>query len=559
MIKQISFLLATVSFGISLPVLAQESILQKDSVNMIKSYNVSMPDLPELPSFKKDTVNIESFHAKGDGLFLNTSIINKAITQISRSGGGVVLIPGGVWLTGPIEMKSNVNLHLNRDAILLFTKDKSEYHLVEGDYEGHRAVRNQSPIYGENLENVAITGRGIIDGNGDVWRSVKKSKLTADQWSNLLQYGGILSENKQTWYPSESYLKGNNTKDAGYILPGKSLNDYRDLKDFFRPNLLVFKACKNVLLENTTFQNSPAWCLHLLMCENLSIKNANIKNPAYAQNGDGMDIESCKNVLIEGNTLTCGDDGICIKSGRDAFGRERGMPTENVIVRGNVVYHAHGGFVIGSEMSGGAKNIFVYDNSFIGTENGLRFKTTRGRGGVVSNIYISNIYMKDIESDAILFDMYYMATSSAVKGVKIKEYPVTVATPQFRDFKISNVVCVGANRGIFVRGLPEMNIQNISFKNITLQTKRGVDIEEAKNIQINNLRLDITDKNSLVKILNGQQIKFEGLSSENKVAEIFSIDGEKSRDIDVINAVDANAAAKVQFLNNTSASSISFK
>ncbi|MGF7232320.1 glycoside hydrolase family 28 protein [Arachidicoccus sp.] len=556
--KRITSVLSILAISFSLPVCAQQNILQKDSIAMIKSFHVSMPALPVLPAFKKDTLNIKTLNAKGDGQFLNTVIINKAIAQISASGGGVVLIPGGVWLTGPLEMKSNVNLHLNRDAIVLFTKDKDQYHLTEGDYEGHRAVRNESPIYGENLENVAITGRGVIDGNGDVWRSVKKSKLTPDQWNDLLQYGGILSENKQTWYPSASYLKGNNTKDAGYIQSGKSLSDYTGMKDFFRPNLLVLKNCKNVLLENATFQNSPAWCLHLLMCENLSIKEVNIKNPAYAQNGDGMDIESCKNVLIEGNTLTCGDDGICIKSGRDAFGRERGMPTENVIVRGNVVYHAHGGFVIGSEMSGGANNIFVYDNSFMGTENGLRFKTTRGRGGIVSNIYISNIFMKDIQSDAILFDMYYMATSSAVKGVKIKQYPVTVATPQFKNFKISNVVCVGANRGIFVRGLPEMNIQDISFKNITLEAKQGVDIEEAKNIKIENLHLNVSDKNSLVKILNGQQLQFDGLSSDNNVAQIFSVDGSKSNHIDVANVHVDHAASKVQLLNGTAASSINF-
>ena len=143
------------------------------------------------------------------------------------------------------------------------------------------------------------------------------------------------------------------------------------------------------------------------MCEDLIVRNVYAKNPWYAQNGDGIDIESCKNVLIEGSTFDVGDDGICIKSGRDAAGRKRGMPTENVIIRNSTVYHAHGGFVIGSEMSGGAKNIFVYDCSFIGTDIGLRFKTTRGRGGVVENIFIKNINMKDTaDENSFIFEFF---------------------------------------------------------------------------------------------------------------------------------------------------------
>ena len=137
----------------------------------------------------------------------------------------------------------------------------------------------------------------------------------------------------------------------------------------------------------------------------MTLRNLQVKNPWFAQNGDGVDVESCKNVLIEGSTFDVGDDGICIKSGRDEAGRKRGVPTENVIIRNNVVYHAHGGFVIGSEMSGGAKNIWVYDCSFIGTDIGLRFKTARGRGGVVENIYVDRINMIDIPGEAILFDM----------------------------------------------------------------------------------------------------------------------------------------------------------
>lgn len=519
----------------------------KDSVAMVNDFKVAMPSLPQLPVFKNDTMDIRREGAVGDGLALNTSAINNAINEISKRGGGVVLIPGGIWLTGPVELKSNVNLHVDRDAVVLFTKDKSRYHLFESEWEGHKAMCNQSPLYGENLENIAITGGGVFDGNGDVWRPVKKDKLTAEAWNALLSYGGVLSDDGKTWYPSESYIKGSKTKDASVISPDKTMNDYLAVKDFFRPNLLVLKNCKNVLLDNATFQNSPAWCLHTLMCTNLTVRNIRVKNPAYAQNGDGIDVESCSNVLIEGSTFTCGDDGICIKSGRDEFGRRRGMPTQNVIVRSNIVYHAHGGFVIGSEMSGGAHNIFVYDNSFLGTDNGLRFKTVRGRGGVVSNIYISDIYMKDIVNDAILFDMYYMATASAVGGAQDSIYPVTVATPQFHDFKISNVVCAGAKRGLFVRGIPEMHVKDVALKNITLQAAKGVDIIEAANISLENIILKTKDTKSLIDLHNATNVSFNKVSSDDALKNIFSVSGQRNKNITASGVTVPQAKNKVEF------------
>ncbi|MGI8634309.1 MAG: glycoside hydrolase family 28 protein, partial [Segetibacter sp.] len=218
---------------------------------------------------------------------------------------------------------------------------------------------------------------------GDAWRMVKKEKLTETQWNKIVASGGVLSSDKKTWYPSAKSLKGSTMESPGVISSAKTSKDYEEIKDFLRPNLVVITGCDKVLLEGVTFQNSPAWNLHPLMTTNLIVRNVYAKNPWYAQNGDGIDVESCSNVLIEGSTFDVGDDGICIKSGRDEAGRKRAMPTQNVIVRNCTVYHAHGGFVIGSEMSGGAKNIFVSNCSFIGTDIGLRFKTTRGRGGIV--------------------------------------------------------------------------------------------------------------------------------------------------------------------------------
>ena len=510
-----------------------------DSLAFINHFKVKMPII-KTPVFKKDTFDIKNFGANADGIFLNTKSINDAITTCSNKGGGVVLIKGGLWLSGPIEMKSNVNLHLERDAILLFTPDKSQYKLVEGNWEGKKAVRNQSPISGTNLVNIAITGTGIIDGNGDVWRMVKKEKLTESQWNKLVKSGGVTGgENNKIWYPSASFLKGELTKDASVIQPGKALADYADMKDFFRPNLLVLTNCKKVLLEGVIFQNSPAWCLHPIMCEDLTLKNVTVNNPWYAQNGDGVDIESCKNVMIENCTLDVGDDAICIKSGRDKDGRDRGIPTENVIARNNIVYHAHGGFVVGSEMSGGAKNLFVYNNSFIGTDIGLRFKTMRGRGGVVEKVYIANTYMKDIAAEAVLFDMYYMAKDPVplmgdkTEAPKIVLLPVTEETPQFKDFYINNVVVSGAGKGIFIRGLPEMNIQNINLENLTIQSKIGVEISEATNVNIKNLNFITTSSNPLIAINNSKNINFTNIKPLANFKLLFKISGEKTSGINL--------------------------
>lgn len=498
----------------------------------------SLPIIQQV-KFKKDTMSIVSFGAKGDGITLNTENINKTIANVSQKGGGVVLIPSGLWLTGPIELKSNVNLHLKRDAILQFTADFNQYKLVQGNWEGQPAWRNQSPISGVSLENIAITGSGIIDGNGGAWRMVKKDKLTETQWKNLVASGGIVKADGKMWYPSEKTLKGSNTKNPGVIEAGKTAADYEDIKDFLRPNLLVLTGCKKILLEGVTFQNSPAWNLHPLLCEDLTLRNLQVKNPWFAQNGDGVDVESCKNVLIEGSNFDVGDDGICIKSGRDEAGRKRGVPTENVIVRNNVVYHAHGGFVIGSEMSGGARNIWVYNCSFIGTDIGLRFKTTRGRGGVVENIYINNINMIDIPGEAILFDMYYAAVDPVPLAgekrevIKTVTVPVTEATPQFRNFYIKDVVANGAEKAIFFRGLPEMNIKDVHLENVTIKAKKGIEIIEATGIFLKNVNV-ITDNTSpVVMIQNGSNINISNLSYPVNSKVLFDISGEKSKGVKI--------------------------
>lgn len=507
-----------------------------------------VPVVVKDPVFRKDTLSITRQGARPDGQTLNTKAINEAIALQSKKGGGVVLVPAGFWLTGPITLQSNVNLHLAKGALLQFTRDFSQYPLVEGEWEGSPQMRNQSPLNARGAVNIAVTGFGVIDGNGDAWRMVKKDKLTETQWRRLVASGGVLSEDGKTWYPSEQSRAGAALKNPGVIEPGKTAGFYASVKDFLRPNLLVFNSCRNVLLQGVTFQNSPAWCLHPLMCENLVVRDVYAKNPWYAQNGDGIDVESCRNVLIENSTFDVGDDGICIKSGRDAAGRKRGMPTENLVARNNTVYHAHGGFVIGSEMSGGARNIWVDNNTFIGTDVGLRFKSTRGRGGVVENIYVTNTVMKDIAGEAILFDMYYSAQDPVPlageerKPPVVETKPVTEETPQFRHFRISGVVCDGAAKAIFVRGLPEMAIRDVLLENMTLAATRGLDMTEGEGITLNNVRFITRDANPVLNIHNSQNITLNQIHYA-KADLLLNVTGEKSDRI-TVRATDKTAAAK---------------
>lgn len=488
--------------------------------------------------FRKDTLSIVTKGAKPDGYTLNTKAINESIEQLSKKGGGVVLVPQGLWLTGPVVLKSNVNLHLATGATLLFTTDFDQYPLVKGNWEGLEQWRNQSPISAENAVNIAITGKGIIDGNGGAWRAVKKDKLTETQWKKLVASGGLLSDDKKTWYPTEKNKRGNQSpSNPGVIRADRTPAYYDSIKDFLRPNLVVLTKCQRILLEGVTFQNSPAWCLHPLMSEHITVRNIFVKNPWFAQNGDGIDLESCKNVLIENSVFDVGDDALCMKSGRDAAGRARGMATQDVIIRGCTVYAAHGGFVIGSEMSGGAKNMYVSNCTFIGTDIGLRFKTTRGRGGVVENIFIQDIYMKDIPGEAILFDMYYMAKDPVPLAGEKRELPAVVfkpvdeTTPVFKNFQIKNVYVNGAEKGVFIRGLPEMHVKDILLENLFLQAKKGIDIQEASGITFRKVKGLFHETSPSIDITHSDNILFEQIELGTNKTDQVRISGDRSSGI----------------------------
>lgn len=518
------------------------------------------------PKFKKDTINITGFGAVPDGHFLNTKSINDAIDVLHKKGGGVVLIPHGLWLSGPIVLKSNINLHFAQGATILFTRDFDQYPLVKANWEGLPQMRNKSPISATGANNIGITGKGIIDGNGDAWRMVKKDKLTESQWKKLVASGGLVGDDQRTWYPTAKFKKGSEMPaNPGLIQPGKDDAFYDSIKDFLRPNLLLFTNCKYILLEGVTFQNSPAWCLHPLMSEHLTVRNISVKNPWYAQNGDGIDIESCRNVLIENSVFDVGDDGICIKSGRDAEGRKRAMPTQDVIIRNCTVYSSHGGFVIGSEMSGGAKNIYVNNCTFIGADIGLRFKTTRGRGGVVENIFIRDIYMKDIPGEAILFDMYYASRDPVPLAGEKRELPkaefkpVDETTPVFKNFHISNVYCNGAAKAIFVRGLPEMHVRDVVLENMVLQAKKGIDIQEATGIVFKNINVISSESDPVIDVVQSDRLVFDNIKYRNGSELLFRVSGDRSNNISIKHTDPSKAKEKIVYELGASEKSVSLK
>lgn len=510
--------------------------VQEEATDIYEGIEFDMPKVIE-PTFPDFEVSIKDFGAKGDGLFDNSEAINSAIASTSEKGGGKVIIPRGIWFTGPIALKSNVNLHLQAGALVQFSADFDKYPLIETSFEGLDTYRCLSPIYGKDLTNIAITGTGVIDGSGDAWRFVKSSKLTESQWKTLVKSGGVLSEDGKTWYPSEKSKNGHSS--GNFNVPDlQTKEEFEQIKDFLRPVMVSLISCKNVLLDGPTFQNSPAWNLHPLMSEHVTIRNLTIRNPWYSQNGDGLDLESCKNVIIYNNSFDVGDDAICIKSGKNEDGLRRGIPTENVIIKNNTVYHAHGGFVVGSEMSGGVKNVHVSNCTFIGTDCGLRFKSTRGRGGVVENIFISNIDMIGVPAEAIRFNLYYGGESPIASDgtvgkemVKSEPMPVDETTPSFRNIFIKNVTATGAGIAGFFQGLPEMKLQNIQMENMMIEAERGMTFIDSDGIQLKNVTV-LQGKGIPVTVFNGMNISVESCAF-NEAEFMMRVYGEESKDIRV--------------------------
>jgi len=524
-----------------------QPVAQKgSSQDLYKGIEFSMPKVKE-PVIPANTVILTDFGAVSGGQELCTRAFSSAIDALSIKGGGRLIIPRGTWLTGPVTMKSNIELHTEAGALVLFSGNKDLYPLVKTNFEGFDTYRCTSPINGRNLENVAFTGKGVFDGSGDAWRAVKKEKLTESQWKKLVASGGVVSENGKTWYPSEQFRAGEKVAEMNVPRQLKTIEEFEKIRDFLRPVMISLVSCKKVLFDGPTFQNSPAWCIHPLLCEDLIVRNTTVKNPWYSQNGDGLDIESCKNSLVHDCNFDVGDDAICIKSGKDKEGRDRGVPTENLIVKNCVVYHGHGGVTVGSEMSGGVNNMHVSNCTFIGTDVGLRFKSNRGRGGIVKNIFISNIEMINIPAQAISFDLFYggKSVSEALEEGDQKTEPAVFAvsdeTPQFRDISIRDVNCKGAFQGIFLQGLPEMNLENISLENIRMEAEYGLIAKDANNLKIKNLTL-VAKKKPAMDLKNCRNISLDGLAVSSGGVPWLSISGTETENIRIKNSGITNAA-----------------
>jgi polygalacturonase len=428
----------------------------------------------------QDNYNVLKYGAKNDSSKLATAAIRKAIDAADKAGGGTVYFPPGKYLTGPVHLKSNITILIDAGAELHFSDHFDDYlPMVRSRWEG-TDVMNFSPLfYGEYLENIAITGRGIIDGHGKKWwaySEVEVKKSAGSKWQDEFK-----RLNKDVTAPDQ----------PGWIELG-----------FLRPPFIQFMNCKNILIEGITIRNSPFWTVNPEFCENVTVKGVTINNPP-SPNTDGINPESCKYVHISDCHISVGDDCITIKSGKDRAGRKMAAPAEDYTITNCTMLSGHGGVVIGSEMSGGVRNIVISNCIFDGTDRGIRIKTARGRGGIVENIRVDNIIMRNIGSQAIVLDMQYSKTA--------KE-PVSERTPRFRNIHFSNITAT-ANEAGYLNGLEEMPIENITFNNINMDTKTGFVIKEAKGISFQQVQLNVQTGQPF-KAANVRQLSIEGVTKD---------------------------------------------
>lgn len=469
--------------------------------NSIEYYIKNAPfDFGEmvLPTIPETTYNIKDFGGVGNGVTLNTKAFEKAISTISQNGGGKLIVPAGIWLTGPIELKSKINFHVEKGAIVQFSNDIKQFPIREYS-KGKFDVT--PPIWGNNLKDVAFTGEGIFDGAGEAWRPVKKFKLSKEDWAKLIAKGGVLSEDGKIWWPSVNALNGEKLSKFVATNKNATIADYEVLHHYLRPMMFTLSKVTNLLIDGPTFRNSPKFVINPKNITNLVIRNTTVYNPKWAQNGDGIDISASKNVIIYNTKVNAGDDGICMKSSGEPKNGEANL--QNIIIAECTVNEGHGGFVIGSNTDGGMKNIFVSNCLFDGTDIGIRMKSNSGRGGDVSQIYIQNIEMKNIVEEAVSFDTLY-ADAPAGSSKESQQAQFTgEKIPYLHNFFISNINCESAETAFSFTGLPEKFIENIYFKNVNITSKHGVVGKNASNLVFENVKIngktDFKVDNGLVK------------------------------------------------------------
>jgi len=414
-------------------------------------------------SFPADTLNIIDFGAvAGDASFLNTQAITAAILQCHNKGGGVVLIPEGEWMTGPITLLSNVNLHIAEKGILLFSTDYQQYMpAVLTRWEGMDCYNIHPLVYAIDASNIALTGKGTIDGqasneiwwwmNGNPeygWKQGMNSQKLAGR-PELLRY-------EQTQTPVEERCFG--------------------IEDALRPQLVNFMNCTSVLIEDLTLKNSPFWVIHPVRTESLIVRGVTIKSAG--PNSDGCDPESCNNVLIENCFFDTGDDCIAIKSGRNNDGRRWNIPSRNIIVRDCRMAAGHGGVVIGSEISGGYSNLFVENCEMDSPDllRVIRIKTSECRGGIIENINVRNVKV-GVCSEAVL----HITLNYEPGEPCVRDFP-----PVVRNVTLENVTSNKSKYGIYIEGLEKsVNVSDITLKNCAFNgVEQGTAITGAERVKL---------------------------------------------------------------------------
>lgn len=429
--------------------------------------------------------DVTKYGAKNDSSAKATTAIKQAIDAASKAGGGTVYFPAGKYLTGSIHLKSNITIFIDAGAELHFSDDFDDYlPMVESRFEGVDVISFSPLFYAYNAENIAIKGSGKINGHGKKW------------WDFMKGYKE--GQRRSKWQIMFDSLNKN------IIMP----DDMGQLKNgFSRPPFIQPMYCLNVLIEGITITNSPFWTVNPEFCENVTVNAVTILNPP-SPNTDGINAESCKYVHISNCHISVGDDCITIKSGKDLPGRTKNIVAENYTISNCTMLSGHGGVVIGSEMSGGVKKVTISNCIFDGTDRGIRIKTTRGRGGVVEDIRVDNIVMKNIHEQAIVLDMEY---------AKMKPEPLSERTPRFRNIRFSNITAY-TKQAMFINGLDEMPVQEISLNDVVFEAETGITIKNAKDIELHNVRVN-TKQGSALQAYHVSRLDIDALLSAKPLTD----------------------------------------
>jgi polygalacturonase len=387
--------------------------------------------------------NVRDYGAAGDGRQLDMAAINTAVEACASAGGGTVYLPPGQYLTGTIVLKSHVTLELDAGATILGSENPDDYPSFPSAW-GDPTTILALIIYAADAENITVTGRGTIDGQGAIW------------WHRLRL-------NNPKKFPPGPQTDADRAE-AAKLARG-------------RPHLFRPVRCKDVVLEHVNIRNSAEWNVHPMLCENVRIDGVTINAPAtMAHNTDGINPESCRNVQILNCRIDTGDDCVTLKSGKNELGRRMGRPNENITIANCVMRHGHGGVTIGSEMSGDVRNVVVTNCVFEETDIGIRIKSQRGRGGVVEGVSVSNVVMLNVPSPFTITTFY-------TGGDKPEDvHPVDEGTPRYRNFLFSNITARGAKDAGSITGLKEMPIENLTFSNVHLDAETGFTCTNAKDV-----------------------------------------------------------------------------